>query len=85
MLGEIPSNHHRHQPLNPYMIVVTLEPGDFFSYKIDSLTHIRTITIREHDGLFEPLESLLLLDVIKTEVGMRLEPICSIAVNRLHV
>jgi hypothetical protein len=67
------------------MIVVTLEPGDFSCYKIDSLTHIRTITIREHHGVFGPLESLLLLDVIKEEVGMRLEPICSIAARRLHV
>jgi hypothetical protein len=29
MLGKIPTNHHRQQPLNPYMIVVTIEPGYF--------------------------------------------------------
>ena len=84
-LGEIPSNHHRHQPLNPYMIVVTLEPGDFSRFNIDSLTYIRTITIREHHDVFEPLECLLLLDTIKAEVGMWLEPILSTAVRRLHV
>jgi len=67
------------------MIVVTLEPGDFSRRKIDSLTYIRTITIREHHDVFEPPECLLLLDSIKAEVGMRLEPILSMAIRRLHV
>ena len=75
MLGEISSNHHWHQPLNPYMIGVTLEPGDFSRYKIDSLTYIRIITIREHHDVFEPLECLLLLGTIKAVVGFWLEPI----------
>ena len=29
MLGDIASNHHRHYPLNPYMVVMTLQAGHF--------------------------------------------------------
>ena len=67
------------------MIVVTLEPGDFSRYKIDSLTYIRTITIREQNDVLELLECLLLLGTIKAVVGIWLEPIFSAAVRRLHV
>ena len=61
------------------------KPRDFSRRQVDSLTYIRTITIREHCDIFEPLECLLPLISIKAEVGMRLEPILSTASRRLHV
>src|SRR3954469_912859 len=85
MLREITSKHHRHQPLNPYMIVVTLHPSDFSLLNIDSLAHIRTITIRKHHVVFQPRECLLLLVLIKHKLRMRLQPPFSSAFRRLHV
>src|SRR3954463_4183175 len=66
MLREITSKHHQHQPLNPYMIVVTLHPSEFSLLNIDSLAHIRTITIRKHHDVFQPRECLLLWSLSST-------------------
>ena len=74
-IGDIASNHHRQYPLDPYVIVMTLEPVDSLGCKIHSPTQIRCITIREHQDIFDPLECLPLLDPCKEKVSIWLRPI----------
>ena len=48
MIWEVASNHHRKKPLDPYVIVMTLEPIDSHSIQVYSPPKIRCIPIGKH-------------------------------------
>ena len=48
LIWEVASNHHRKKPLDPYMVVMTLEPVDSHSRQVHSTPKVRCIPIGKH-------------------------------------